>query len=358
MKSTFTENFLRRLTRKLSRFAANKTGNISMVFGFTMVPMMIALGMAVDMGNASRTQQKLAGMVDAMALASAKSHWDVANRDAVAQQFLSANLTSDYGPGLTITNVNVTFNDEDRKVAISVTAEVPTLMMGIAGIDKVTTSVRSTVSYEVHASEPVSLGLVLDVSGSMGWNNKIGTLRTAATNLLDRLKLADPDDVYVRSGLVTYFSQIRNTVNMDWGIDDTRSVVQGLYASGGTRSTSAFNRVSDWLMDPTEDTEHESQSVHEGAEYELHKFMIFMTDGDNNYRSDDDATEALCDEAKDNGIEIFSVAFEAPWRGRQLLEYCASSEEHYFDADNSTEFLAAFEQIGERIQQSLLRIVE
>ncbi len=356
--SAFKRIFLPLKTRKLFRLASDTSGNVAMIFGITAVPMLVALGMAVDMGNASRAQQKLAGMVDAMALASAKGHWDVNNRSAVAQKFLDANLTDGYGPGLTVTDVSVTFNDETRKVAVTVTADVPTLMMGIAGIDKLTTSVRSTVSYEVHASEPVSLGMVLDVSGSMGWNNKIGTLRTAATSLLDRLKLADPDDEYVRSGLVSYYSSIRNTESMDWGIDHTRSVVQTLYASGGTRSTAAFDRVSDWLLDPIEDTEHESQPVHEGTEYELHKFMIFMTDGDNNYSSDDTATKALCDEAKDEGIEIFAVAFEAPWRGRQLLEYCSSSESHYFDAQDSAEFLVAFEQIGERIQQSLLRIVE
>jgi Flp pilus assembly protein TadG len=329
-----------------------------MVFGITAVPMMVALGMAVDMGNASRTQQKLSGMVDAMALASAKQHWDAANRESVAQKFLDANLTDGYGPNLSITNVSVSFDDGARRVSVSVTADVPTLMMGIAGVDKITTGVESTVSYEVHASEPVSVGLVLDVSGSMRWNSKIGTLRLAATSLLDRLKLADPDDVYVRTGLVSYYSYIRHSVSMDWGIDHTRSVVQGLYASGGTASTAAVDRVGDWLADPVEQSEHESQSVHEGTEFELHKFMIFMTDGDNNYNADDDATEALCDTFKDEGIEIFSVAFNAPYGGRQLLEYCASSEEHYFDAQDSAEFLLAFELIGERIQQSLLRIVE
>ena len=178
--STFAKSCLGQIERILSRFAHDRAGNVAMMFGMTIVPMMIALGMAVDMTNASRTQQKLAGMVDAMALASAKAHSDVDNRDAVAQTFLDANLTDGYGPGLTITNVSVAFDDGAKTVVVSVTADVPTLMMGIAGIDKVTTSVHSKVSYEAHASEPVSVALVLDVSGSMGWNDKIGTLRTAA----------------------------------------------------------------------------------------------------------------------------------------------------------------------------------
>ena len=68
--------------------------------------------------------------------------------------------------------------------------------------------------------------------------------------------------------------------------------------------------------------------------------------------------KALCDSIKADGIEIFSVAFEAPYRGRQLLSYCASTEDHYFDAGDSEEFLLAFEEIGDRIESALLRIVE
>ena len=170
--------------------------------------------------------------------------------------------------------------------------------------------------------------------------------------------MADPDDVYVRSGLVTYSNGIRQTEVMGWGVDDTRSVVQGLSAYGGTASTAAVSAAGGWLRGNNERAHHRQQDVHDGDDFVLHRFMIFMTDGDNNRRSDDTVTKAHCTNIKNEGIEIFSVAFEAPSRGRDLLEHCASSEEHYFDAQNSEEFQTAFDQIGERIQQSLLRIVE
>ena len=65
-------------------------------------------------------------------------------------------------------------------------------------------------------------------------------------------------------------------------------------------------------MGNTEHDAHAAQPVHEGEEFELNRFMIFMTDGDNNYSSDDTETKALCDQYKADGIEIYSVAFEAP----------------------------------------------
>ena len=342
----------------LRRWVGDRSGNVAMMFGLCIAPLMIAIGAGIDLSNQSRVQQKLAGTVDAIALASAREYRDREHRDEIAQRFLDANMTDDYGPGVQVTSLDVNFDDDADEVTVSMQATMPTLMLGVAGIDSVNLSARSKVSYEGHVSEPVSIAMVLDVSGSMSWNGKIYTLRNAATHLLDQLAAADPDDVYVRTGLVTYYSSIRNIVGMDWGIDHTRSVVQGLWANGGTRSTSAVDLAGEWLMGDEELAEHEDQNVHEGEEFDLHRFVIFMTDGDNNYTSDDAATRALCDEIKEDGIEIFTVAFEAPWRGRQLLNYCASSEEHYFDAQDSQEFLAAFTEIAERIESAFLRILE
>jgi Flp pilus assembly protein TadG len=345
------------LRNRASRWVSDTRGNVAVMFGVSLLPVMIAIGISIDYGQGAAVHQKLAGTVDSIALAAARVHDDPQMRQTIGEKFLSGNLGG-YGAGVEIQDLIVEFDDEAKTVTVRVIAKIPTHLMSIAGIDDQIISSESTVSYEGHVSEPVSLGLVLDVSGSMRWNGKIGTLRTAATHLLDKLAAADPDNVYVRTGLVTYHSQIRHTVTMDWGIDHTRSVVQGLYASGGTASTTAVDLTGGWLTSAAEQTAHEAQEVHEGEEFELHRFMIFMTDGDNNYNADDDATEELCDEIKAGGVEIFSVAFDAPHGGRQLLQYCASSEEHYFDAQNSQDFLAAFEAIGDRIESAFLRIVE
>ena len=279
MANRFT-NFVSGL---FSRLIKDKAGNVAMTFGLSMMPLLFAVGAAVDLTKASAVQQKLAGTADAVALAAARSYKDVNGRNAVGDRFLNANM-SEYGGGVTITDIDVDFDDEAEIVTVSLDADVPNALMSIAGIDKQSISIVSKVSYEGHVSQPVSLAMVLDVSGSMSWYGKINTLRTAATRLLDNLDEADPDADYVRTGIVTYYSRIRQTVNMDWGIDHTRSLVQGLWASGGTRSTSAVNRAGGWLTSNVEDDAHDGQSIHEGEEFELQKFMIFMTDGDNNYQ--------------------------------------------------------------------------
>jgi len=181
---------------------------------------------------------------------------------------------------------------------------------------------------------------------------------------LERLDYADPDNVYVRTGLVTYSSGIRNTVGMDWGVDDTMYRVNRLTAGGYTASYRAVRRVGDWLRGNTEQYAHESQSVHGGKDFELKRFMIFMTDGKNETEDrpdgtrEDSRTRGACDQAKSAGVEIYSVAFQAPSRGRALLEYCATNENYYYDATDEEAFLKAFDEIAERLEDSLLRIVD
>ena len=345
-------------SKLVSDLIRDESGNYAMIFGFAFLPLLVAVGVGVDMTQQTRLEQKMAGAADAIALAAARVHKDVANRDDVGPLFLDANLASDYGPNVQVTTLNVSFNDTDKLVTVNLVAQIPTSILGIVGIDTLVTNTTSTVSYKSQVSEPVSLAMVLDVSGSMCWNNKIGTLRTAASNLLTQLDEADPDDVYVRTGLVTYSSAIQQTVNMGWGVNQTNPVVQSLPCNGGTASTGAVTSAGNWLIGNGEYTIHQSQPIHTGEEFILHRFMIFMTDGDNNYNSDDTATKAKCDQIKADGIEIFAVAFEAPAGGQALLQYCATDADHYYDASDSEEFLLAFDEIAESIETALVRIID
>lgn len=83
-----------------------------------------------------------------------------------------------------------------------------------------------------------------------------------------------------------------------------------------------------------------------------------MTDGDNNYTSADTSTKKLCDEAKADGLTIYTIAFAAPSRGQQLLSYCASQPENYYDARNSAELIDAFKNIGEQTSKVVSRLTQ
>lgn len=67
-------------------------------------------------------------------------------------------------------------------------------------------------------------------------------------------------------------------------------------------------------------------------------------------------TTTLCDYAKAQKIEIFTVAFKVDdANAKTMLQGCASNApgtlDHYFDATDSANLLAAFADIGEKLQQ-------
>ena len=353
--------------RKAKALVRDRSGHVAMIFGIATIPMFVTVGIAVDMAQQSRVHLKLSSTSDSIALAAARSYKDKANRDTIGDKYLDANLQADYGPGVKVKSLSVDFDDDARLVTVRLVADVPTIMMGIAGIYKTTADIQSVVTYEGEVSEPVSLGLVLDVSGSMGKGSpsKISTLRNAGRRLLERLEDADPDSVYVRTGLTTYNHKLGHTVGMHWGVNNTLYRVNKLGAKGGTASAAAVRQVGDWLVGNNELLMHKDQPVHHGKEFNLNRFVIFMTDGKNELNPSDpngvqqDAwTKAECDDIKTDGVEIYTVAFSAPEQGKQLLQYCASSENHYYDATDEAAFLEAFDEIGERLENTLLRIVD
>lgn len=84
------------------------------------------------------------------------------------------------------------------------------------------------------------------------------------------------------------------------------------------------------------------------------KALILMSDGDfideefkDELGDSDTQARALCDAIKSQGeIQIFTVAFQAPDAGEEVLEYCASSAAHAFTADDEEELSKAYNSIA------------
>lgn len=69
----------------------------------------------------------------------------------------------------------------------------------------------------------------------------------------------------------------------------------------------------------------------------------------------DTRLDAICDAAKDKGIVVFSIAFEAPSGGQAALQSCASSPSHYFDVEG-VEITETFHAIARQINS--LRLIQ
>jgi Flp pilus assembly protein TadG len=69
----------------------------------------------------------------------------------------------------------------------------------------------------------------------------------------------------------------------------------------------------------------------------------------------DAITRSLCNAARDNGIIMYTIAYEAEPEGEALMNHCATSPSHYFNATGG-DLTDIFTEIGSNITQ--LRLVE
>ena len=95
----------------------------------------------------------------------------------------------------------------------------------------------------------------------------------------------------------------------------------------------------------------------------LRKVLVVMTDGMNtlspvgelhtgtNQSQADSYTAQACTEAKDQGLEVYTISFgnQVPTRIRNLLKQCASEQDQYFHAANSAALNRAFKDIADNL---------
>lgn len=356
---------------KMAELLRNKDGNFAMLAGLTIPVMLVAASLAVDTSNAMSMKTRLQNAVDSAALATSTrlaQEEDLSLDDAkiFAAKFLQGQVAEDmpvFSEMSVTPSVNITAVEDNGntvwRVAISMTGtQNVTPMARIMGRENISVGVSGTSESSSGTTQGAfSMALVLDRSGSMDWKldgqRKIDVLKTAVGGLLDQFKTADPNRSYVRVGASSYSTYLTGSQDLKWNPEKTRQFVDELPASGGTDSTEAFGWAVTSVNAPKEINKHNNKTGQVPQ-----RMIVFMTDGDNNYNSADSSTKILCDTAKESGVEVYTVAFAAPDRGKKLLSYCATSTEHFYDAKSSTDLIAAFKSIGEQASQVASRLTQ
>lgn len=389
------------------RLLRNRAGNFGIMTAI-MLPVLIgAAGISIQITDMLLSKQQLQGAADAAALATATA---LANKtiqpsdaQAFARNFVAgqmANYLQDTDPSTTdiknSTAVNVTTTTSGKSVSYQVTV-TPNYtinvnpMMRVVGFKTQNIAASgTTVSGHSETQGSVSMYLVLDRSGSMAeyttttnasqptkqenydcsyrdskgnkisktctqtvtnYYSKIEALKLAVASLAGQLNNADPDNNYVRTGSVSYNDAMQTAQALTWGTAKVVSYVNALTASGRTDSNAAFKKAYDSLVADSEDKAHQDRTGQTPT-----KYIVFMTDGDNNVASADTKTKEWCDDAREKKIQVYTIAFMAPAGGKALLNYCATTSAHYFAAENMTALLDAFKSIGSKAANQMTRL--
>jgi len=168
-----------RLQQYLSRFRRDKRGNVAIIFTIAAIPLISAIGCAVDYSLATRMKAKLQSAADAASIAalSQKSpgflaaskmtgNGDVADGATDASNVFDANMNGITGYTIVDKNFTVTKTGIKLTANVTYTATVPVTFLKVIGYQTLTVTGISSSA----ATLPPYLDfyLTLDVSGSMG----------------------------------------------------------------------------------------------------------------------------------------------------------------------------------------------
>ncbi|MFB9947371.1 TadE/TadG family type IV pilus assembly protein [Rhizobium puerariae] len=285
-------------------------------------------------------------------------------------------------------------------------------MTAILGFKTMRVSVES-IAASSRDGNALSMYLALDESGSMAWDTttvnpdqptkqvaykcgyktcyqtvtnyitKIQSLKTAATVMFDELDKADPNKELVRVGADSYDDKTKTEQAIAWGTTAVRTYIGKLptVPDGGTDASGALTNALNALKtaNATEKNAHDSKK---NTSFE--RFIVFMTDGEmtgnsSNWNSTiDTKVRGICDAAKvdgltdaekamvkagtaseavkSKGIKIYTIAFMAPDKGKDLLGYCSSGDDYYYEPNNMTQLVQSFGEIARKAAKTGTRL--
>jgi Flp pilus assembly protein TadG len=234
----------------LNRFWKSRHGAVAPMFGLLIIPLMGAVGAAVDYSQASATRAAFQNALDSTALMLSKtaSNESASELQAQATNFFNAQFSR---PG--VSNVAVTTNytsTSGSQIVLSGSAVLKTNFLAVLGIDTINITASTTSTW---GNTRLRVALVLDNTGSMASSNKMTALKTASQNLLTTLKAAatTPDDVYV--SIIPFNKDVNvdpSSVSASWLRWDLWEEVNGKCSNTNyTAKTTCLSHSKVWTAD-------------------------------------------------------------------------------------------------------------
>lgn len=460
------------VAREFARFRSDQRGMMSLFSIFMVMVIMISCGLAADIMYNEMKRTQLQSLTDRAALAAADLDQSLDPASVVEDYFAKAGMAD----ALKSTSVNESV--VHRTVEVEAASTTPVIFTKLLSKDWGPMHATASSTAEERVGN-IEISMVLDISGSMGRNQKMPNLRTAATNFIDSV-ISERSTDRVSLSLVPYTAQVNagadifgalqthhkhnfshciefengdfaNTkldTNRRWqqgqhaefsaynshstridnpgcpvqsfetitAISQNKSALKSQVAQLRARANTSIHIGAKWgaaLLDPSFRSvsdklvaggkiskTFEGRPVDYGKEDTL-KTLILMTDGENvttrrvadwayqnsshyahwarypvfyylnnwvssQYRSQyyytrfspqsaDTYLKQVCDAAKAKNIVIWTVGFEVGDHGASVMEYCASSPNHFFRVDGD-QIVSAFEAISRQINQ--LRLIQ
>jgi Flp pilus assembly protein TadG len=235
----------------LFRFCHDRRGGVAPMFALAIVPIFGLVGAAVDYSRANSVRAGMQSAIDATALAMAKLAPTLTQSQLQQQTtaYFNAMFNHPEAKNIVITPTYTTVGGSQLTIAVS--SSMDTSFMKIMGMSSLNVGSTSTVKW---GNNRLRVALVLDNTGSMADNNKIGALKTATAGLLTQLKNAATTngDVYV--SIIPFVKDVNVGASnsganwIDWTDWNTKNGVCSNYSgwSAPQDQTSCQNQHGSW----------------------------------------------------------------------------------------------------------------
>ena len=407
----------RSVRARFAGFGHAENGSMAVLSVFVFVAMILFGGLAVDLMRHENERLRMQGVADRAVLAATmlRENPSGATPDQILHAYFAAEgLDAQLGTHYSV----VPDEDGGRTVTVAPVATVPSLFMRLVGVDDFAVATPAQAHETLGAGTRLEIVMVLDVSGSMNGQQKLGSMQDAATLLVNALLTEDtqPGDVAITmvpydtwvlppAGFLNEFPSIlgigacndwlqwNSVVNSLTGLLERRNCntaswrtvrpylsdaaeangyIADLRASG-TTSIDLGIRFGATFFDPTIRpaisaliANGEVDDVFEGRPFDwdepnVVRAMILLTDGQNccgeRYPDliQDSNTTSVCQALRDQGVLIYSIAYQAPPSGAALMQSCASSASHYFNT-TADGIVDVFQGIANSVQTQALRL--
>lgn len=237
----------RGLKAQLSAFANDKSGDVLVMYGLTMMATFMFVGAAVDLGRWINARSNTMDAIDAAVLAAGRALQTGASQadaKALAVQYYELNTRS----RTPVMNDTVSFEVRNNNTTVAATgsAYIKTPFMSLAAVEKLPLFVASEAPEAQTAIDSSStfnreVALMLDVSGSMCMPcTKRDAMKAAAKDLVEIMMLNNGKSTYwSKIAVVPFSGDVRPPAALFGSVTDPAWPVERSYTetTGGKKKT-------------------------------------------------------------------------------------------------------------------------
>jgi Flp pilus assembly protein TadG len=382
-------------------------GSVAIIFALTMIPIMFAVGAAVDYSRASLVQADLQSATDGAILSIGRvaSQQSYSSTDYTAQARQAFDDAFQPSDGTSVTSFTAV--KSGAVLTVEVVARVPLVFARILNRDSV--DVIATAVVDLGTTD-IEVALVLDNTGSMAEAGKMTELKRAAKGLIDRLEKASaaavtpnikiaivpfdehvrvtatvPPPSWVRLSTGSYYDEnwrgfitdrdqpydvrgdlpsslsatryptdssdtyLRRIMPLSKDFAALRTHIDAMTPNGATNTTIGLA----WGLNVLTPGAPMSGTA-EAPRPNLRKHLVFLTDGENTknrWTTDrvqiDARTSLICDEIKKGAVTVHTIRLVEG--NEALLRNCASDPSLYHSVTSATNLTPIFDKVADHI---------